>query len=77
MVHVPYKGAAPAVIDLVAGRVDMMFVGVLPSKAHMAAGTLRALAVTSRHAHAGGAGRADHGRGRAIRTSTPTGSGSA
>jgi tripartite-type tricarboxylate transporter receptor subunit TctC len=49
MVHVPYKGAAPAVIDLVAGRVDMMFVGVLPSKAHMAAGTLRALAVTSRN----------------------------
>jgi tripartite-type tricarboxylate transporter receptor subunit TctC len=48
LVHVPYKGAAPAVIDLVAGRVDMMFVGVLPSKAHMAAGSLRPLAVTSR-----------------------------
>jgi tripartite-type tricarboxylate transporter receptor subunit TctC len=48
MVHVPYRGAAPAVVDLVAGRVDMMFVGVLPSKAHMAAGKLRALAVTSR-----------------------------
>ena len=46
--HIPYKGAAPAVIDLVAGRVDMMFVGVLPSKAHLAAGSLRPLAVTSR-----------------------------
>ena len=48
LVHIPYKGAAPAVIDLVAGRVDMMFVGVLPSKAHLAAGSLRPLAVTSR-----------------------------
>ncbi len=48
LLHVPYRGAAPAVVDLVAGRVDMMFVGVLPSKAHMAAGKLRALAVTSR-----------------------------
>ena len=48
LVHIPYKGAAPAVIDLVAGRVDMMFVGVLPSKAHLAAGLLRPLAVTSR-----------------------------
>jgi tripartite-type tricarboxylate transporter receptor subunit TctC len=48
LVHVPYRGAAPAVIDLVAGRVDMMFVGVLPSQAHLAAGTLRPLAVTSK-----------------------------
>ena len=48
LVHVPYRGAAPAVIDLVAGRVDMMFVGVLPSKAHLAAGTVRPLAVTSK-----------------------------
>jgi tripartite-type tricarboxylate transporter receptor subunit TctC len=48
LVHVPYRGAAPAVIDLVAGRVDMMFVGVLPSKGHLASGALRALAVTSK-----------------------------
>ena len=48
LVHVPYKGAAPAVIDLVAGRVDMMFVGILPSQQHLNVGTLRALAVTSR-----------------------------
>jgi tripartite-type tricarboxylate transporter receptor subunit TctC len=48
LVHIPYKGAAPAVIDLVAGRVDMMFVGVLPSKQHLAVGSLRALAVTSK-----------------------------
>src|SRR5262245_12063022 len=48
LVHVPYRGAAPAVIDLVAGRVDMMFVGALPSKAHLDTGVLRALAVTSK-----------------------------
>ncbi len=48
IVHVPYRGAAPAVIDLVAGRVDMMFVGVLPSKQHLESGALRALAVTSK-----------------------------
>jgi tripartite-type tricarboxylate transporter receptor subunit TctC len=48
LVHVPYRGAAPAVIDLVAGRVDMMFVGVLPSKGHVASGALRPLAVTSK-----------------------------
>ena len=48
LLHIPYKGAAPAVIDLVAGRVDMMFVGVLPSKAHLAAGSLRPLAVTAK-----------------------------
>jgi tripartite-type tricarboxylate transporter receptor subunit TctC len=48
LVHIPYKGAAPAVIDLVAGRVDMMFVGVLPSKQHLAVGSLRPLAVTSK-----------------------------
>ena len=64
LVHIPYKGAAPAVIDLVAGRVDMMFVGVLPSKQHLAVGSLRALAVTSRTQNARGAGRADDGRSR-------------
>jgi tripartite-type tricarboxylate transporter receptor subunit TctC len=48
LLHVPYRGAAPAVIDLVAGRVDMMFVGVLPSQGHLASGALRALAVTSK-----------------------------
>ena len=47
LLHVPYRGAAPAMVDLVAGRVDMMFVGVLPSQAHLASGALRVLAVTS------------------------------
>jgi len=47
LLHVPYRGAAPAMIDLAAGRVNMMFVGVLPSKPHLDSGALRVLAVTS------------------------------
>ena len=48
LVHVPYKGAAQGVIDLVAARLDMMFIGVLPTKPHLESGKLRALAVTSK-----------------------------
>ena len=47
IVHVPYKGGAPALTDLLGGQVDMMFTeisGVLP---HIRAGKLRALAVGS------------------------------
>ena len=48
LVHVPYKGAAQGVVDLVAGRLDMMFIGILPTKPHLESGKLRALAVTSK-----------------------------
>ena len=48
LVHVPYKGAAQGVVDLVAGRVDIMFIGVLPTKTHRASGALRALGVASK-----------------------------
>ena len=48
LVHVPYKGAAQGVVDLVAGRLDMMFIGILPTKPHLESGRLRALAVTSK-----------------------------
>ena len=41
MVHVPTRAPRRRVIDLVAGRVDLMFVGVLPTKPHLASGTLR------------------------------------
>ncbi len=48
MVHIPYKGASQAVIDLVSGAIDTMFVGILPSQGFITKGQLRALAVTSR-----------------------------
>ena len=45
LVHVPYKGAAPAVRDLVAGHVSLMFDTVAFSQEQVTAGKLRALAV--------------------------------
>jgi tripartite-type tricarboxylate transporter receptor subunit TctC len=47
LVHVPYKGGAPAVNDLLAGQVPMFFAGLPPALPHIKAGSLRALAVTT------------------------------
>jgi tripartite-type tricarboxylate transporter receptor subunit TctC len=47
LVHVPYKGSAPALTDLVAGHIQMMFCDVPPAKALIEAGKLRALGVTT------------------------------
>lgn len=49
MTHVPYRGSAPAIADLVAGRVDAMFDSVTSAAPHVASGRLRALAVTTAH----------------------------
>ena len=47
MVHVPYRGAAPALADLIGGQVQVMFDVLAGSRAHIAAGRLRPLAVTT------------------------------
>jgi tripartite-type tricarboxylate transporter receptor subunit TctC len=47
MVHVPYRGGAPAQTDLLGGQVDVMFTVVSSSIEHIRAGRLRALAVTT------------------------------
>jgi tripartite-type tricarboxylate transporter receptor subunit TctC len=46
MVHVPYRGGAPAVADTVAGQTQLFFTAGTQSLPHVKAGTLRLLAVT-------------------------------
>jgi tripartite-type tricarboxylate transporter receptor subunit TctC len=48
LVHVPYRGIAPAMQDLVAGHVNAMVSNVLIARPHIASGRIRALGVTSR-----------------------------
>jgi tripartite-type tricarboxylate transporter receptor subunit TctC len=48
IVHIPYRGAAPAVTDLVGGQVQLMFADIPVLLPHVQAGKLRALAVGSR-----------------------------
>jgi tripartite-type tricarboxylate transporter receptor subunit TctC len=47
LVHVPYRGLAPAITDLIGGRVQVIFSTMPPAIAQVRAGKLRALAVTS------------------------------
>jgi tripartite-type tricarboxylate transporter receptor subunit TctC len=47
MAHIPYKGAGPALIDLISGKVDVLFDNLPSSINHIKAGKLRALAVTT------------------------------
>lgn len=47
LVHIPYKGGGPALIDLVAGQVSAQFIGLPVALPHIKSGRLRALGVTS------------------------------
>jgi tripartite-type tricarboxylate transporter receptor subunit TctC len=49
MTHVPYKGGAPALTDLVGGHINTMMTSLVVSKAHIAAGRLAPLAVAWKH----------------------------
>ena len=48
MQHIPYKGAAQAIPDLVSGQIQLMFVGIPEALPHIRSGKLRALGVTTR-----------------------------
>ena len=47
MTHIPYRGEAPAIADLLGGQLPVMFANLSVATAHVKSGTLRALAVTS------------------------------
>jgi tripartite-type tricarboxylate transporter receptor subunit TctC len=47
VVHVPYKGTGPAIVDLVAGQISLLFGGISALRPHAVAGKLRVLGVTS------------------------------
>ena len=47
ILHVPYKGAAPAIVDLLAGNIQMRFSSVVPVLPHVRSGRLRGLAISS------------------------------
>ena len=45
--HVPYKGAGPALVDLIGGQIDVMFDGMGSSAGHIKGGRIKAIAVAS------------------------------
>ena len=47
--HVPYKGIAPAIVDVISGQVTMTFTSIISGTPHIKSGRLRALAVTGAH----------------------------
>jgi tripartite-type tricarboxylate transporter receptor subunit TctC len=47
MTHIPYKGSGAALADLIAGRVQLMFLSTLSSMPHVRSGALRPIAITS------------------------------
>ncbi|MEK7875370.1 MAG: tripartite tricarboxylate transporter substrate binding protein [Pseudomonadota bacterium] len=48
MVHVPFKGAGPAIIDLIGGQLELVFVNIPPVISHVRAGKLKAIGVTTK-----------------------------
>jgi tripartite-type tricarboxylate transporter receptor subunit TctC len=64
LTHVPYGGAAPAVVDLLAGNVDMAFLNIAPVLAHVRGEKLRALADCQQQSFRPAFRRSDHGRRR-------------
>ena len=48
MVHVPYKGSGPALIDLLSGQIQVMFTSTVSAIPHLRSGKLRAIAFTGR-----------------------------
>lgn len=48
MTHVPYKGAIPAILDVIAGHIDFMFVAIMDAWPFIESGKVRAIAVTSK-----------------------------
>jgi tripartite-type tricarboxylate transporter receptor subunit TctC len=51
LVHVPYRGIAPAVTDAIAGRIDMLFSSYISAAAHIESGELRMLAIAGSQRH--------------------------
>ena len=49
MQHIPYKGAAQAIPDLLSGQIQLMFVSIPDALPHIKSGKLRAIGVTSRN----------------------------
>ena len=48
LIHVPYKGSGPALVDLLAGQIQLMFTSTTSAGGHVKSGKLKAIAVTSR-----------------------------
>ena len=71
MVHVPYKGSAPAISDLLGGHIPMMFDSTIAIMPHIKSGKVKAIAISGA-ALAAAAGRADLRRSRRARPSSPT-----
>ena len=69
-VHIPYAGAGPAQLGLLAGQIDFMFDNLASATGQIKAGKLKALAVTTPQRRAFAAGRTDDGRKWRCRAST-------